>query len=257
MAHVFLLIADIGGYTRFMKVHRVNLAHAQYIVAQLLETVIDAAGSLELAKLEGDAAFFYAKLGKAADLRGHVDRVLEIRRAFRAKQQQMEIDRVCNCDSCTQVGKLQLKFIAHHGEVAFQKVKKHVELAGVDVILVHRLLKNPVPVPEYVLMSEPIHAALATPLLDHARSIDHEVESFGLTRAFYVDLNEVPAPPVPTPAPSVWGKIRGWFLMTLRSIPYFLGIKKSCVGFRNLDPIGQLPAHVYPEDEHGPSASAG
>nr|WP_223740804.1 DUF2652 domain-containing protein [Corallococcus sp. AS-1-12] len=31
-----------------------------------------------------------------------------------------------------------LKFVAHAGEVAFQKVKHLTELAGVDVILVHR-----------------------------------------------------------------------------------------------------------------------
>ena len=34
MARAVLVIADIGGYTRFMKVHRINLAHAQHIVAQ-------------------------------------------------------------------------------------------------------------------------------------------------------------------------------------------------------------------------------
>jgi class 3 adenylate cyclase len=50
----FLLIADIAGYTRFMKFHRASLAHAQEIVAQLLEAVIDATQShLKLAKLEG------------------------------------------------------------------------------------------------------------------------------------------------------------------------------------------------------------
>jgi class 3 adenylate cyclase len=38
----FLLIADIAGYTRFMKLHRWSLVHAQDIVAQLLEAVIDA-----------------------------------------------------------------------------------------------------------------------------------------------------------------------------------------------------------------------
>jgi class 3 adenylate cyclase len=56
----FLLIADIAGYTRFMKFHQASLAHAQDIVAQLLEAVIDATQPhLKLAKLEGDAAFFY------------------------------------------------------------------------------------------------------------------------------------------------------------------------------------------------------
>lgn len=38
-----LLIADIGGYTRFMKLHAVSLAHAHDMVSRLIETVIDAA----------------------------------------------------------------------------------------------------------------------------------------------------------------------------------------------------------------------
>ena len=61
---------------------------------------------------------------------------------------------MCTCDGCTQAGELKLKFVAHVGEVAFQKVKRYTELAGVDVILVHRLLKNSVPIPEYVLMTD-------------------------------------------------------------------------------------------------------
>jgi hypothetical protein len=32
---MLLLIADIGGYTRFMTVHRINLTHAQVIVRGL------------------------------------------------------------------------------------------------------------------------------------------------------------------------------------------------------------------------------
>ena len=56
-----LLIADIAGYTRFLKMHQMSLVHAQDIVARLLEAVIDAAEpGLKLAKLEGDAAFFYS-----------------------------------------------------------------------------------------------------------------------------------------------------------------------------------------------------
>ena len=43
-----LLIADIAGYTRFMEFHRTDLAHAQDIVARLLEAMIDASSALEL-----------------------------------------------------------------------------------------------------------------------------------------------------------------------------------------------------------------
>jgi 3-oxoacyl-[acyl-carrier protein] reductase len=73
----FLLIADIAGYTRFMKFHRASLAHAQDIVAQLLEAVIDASHpGLTLAKLEGDAAFFYMSFpqGTEPDLEFVADR---------------------------------------------------------------------------------------------------------------------------------------------------------------------------------------
>jgi hypothetical protein len=147
-----LLIADIGGYTRFMRVHRINLAHAQYVVAQLLEAVIDAAEpKLTLAKLEGDAAFFYALLpeqGKVDIVATFTNMVAAIRRAFVMRRMEMSSERLCNCDSCVQAGQLKLKFVAHVGEVAFQKVKRYTELAGVDVIFVHRLLKNTVPVPE-------------------------------------------------------------------------------------------------------------
>ena len=55
----FLMIADIGGYTRFMNLHRMSLAHAQENTLRLLDAVIDAAPGLELSGLEGDAAFLY------------------------------------------------------------------------------------------------------------------------------------------------------------------------------------------------------
>ena len=38
-----LLIADIGGYTEYMRTHRMSLAHAEVNTARLLEKVIDAA----------------------------------------------------------------------------------------------------------------------------------------------------------------------------------------------------------------------
>ena len=55
-----LLIADISGYTGYMHWNRLHLAHAQQTVAALLESVIEAGKGLKLAKLEGDAAFFWA-----------------------------------------------------------------------------------------------------------------------------------------------------------------------------------------------------
>src|SRR5690348_2778976 len=119
-----LLIADIGGYTRFMKEHRFSLAHAQDTIAQLLETVIDAAPGFKLAKIEGDAAFFYLVGEGSADFPRQIS---DIRRAFLIRRRQLELDRMCTCNGCLQVGALTLKFVTHSGEVAFQRVKHLTE----------------------------------------------------------------------------------------------------------------------------------
>ncbi len=43
LKHVALVIADIGGYTRFIRAHKTALLHAQEIIAQLLEAIIERA----------------------------------------------------------------------------------------------------------------------------------------------------------------------------------------------------------------------
>ena len=49
---------------------------------------------------------------------------------------------------------LQLKFFSHVGEFATQTIKRRKKLVGLDVIHVHRMLKNPVDVPESLLVTD-------------------------------------------------------------------------------------------------------
>ena len=64
------------------------------------------------------------------------------------------VDESCiDCDACRQIGRLRVKFVAHLGEVATQRIRETEKLVGVDVIAVHRMLKSTVPSAEYVLMS--------------------------------------------------------------------------------------------------------
>lgn len=235
-----LVIADIGGYTKFMTVHRINLAHAQYVVAQLLEAVIDAAApKYELAKLEGDAAFFYAKLPdtpKEHELAAFTERIVKIRTAFIDRRAELEINRVCSCDGCVQASKLTLKFVSHLGEVALQKVKRFTELAGVDVITVHRFLKNSVTVPEYVLMSTPVFERLDPEMKLLAEPMKEHLEGLGEVDTHVVDLQKA----VQRAGQATPSRLRawlGWLKMTWRSLPYFLGLKKSCDGFKTLPAI--------------------
>jgi hypothetical protein len=227
-----LLIADIGGYTHYMHWNRKHLAHAQQTVAGLLEAVIDAGKGLKLAKLEGDAAFFWQPDGNAKVL--VCDRLSRMRQAFFAQRERFKRDIPCECASCEQLDKLSLKFVVHQGEVAEQKVKRHVELAGVDVILVHRMLKNSVPVLEYVLMTDPVAACLDESMRVQCRPLLHHFEGIGETSTHYIDLATQEAPPA-VPERNFFGRLGATAKFELSSLPFVLGIKKPAEGFRNLD----------------------
>src|SRR6201993_1146791 len=229
--HAVLLIADIGGDTPYMHWNRKHLAHAQQTVAGLLEAVIDAGKGLKLAKLEGDAAFFWQPDGNAKVL--VCDRLSRMRESFLAQRERLKRSIACECASCEQLDKLSLKFVVHQGEVAEQKVKRHVELAGVDVILVHRMLKNSVPVLEYVLMTDPVAACLDESMRELCRPLVHHFEGIGETSTHYIDLATSAAPPT-VPEPNFLGRLGATAKFELSSLPFKLGMKKPAEGFRNL-----------------------
>src|SRR2546427_578688 len=180
-----LLIADIAGYTRFMEFHRSDLAHAQDIVARLLEAMIDASPTLELVEVEGDAAFMYRPVpgGTGPELaETAVRQSVAMHGAFHASQQKMACLNKCPCQGCAQVANLKVKFVAHLGDVAPQRVKRLTRLAGFDVIFVHRMLKNSVPVREYVLMSEPLWERADERMRTAARLLEQELRGVGRGR---------------------------------------------------------------------------
>jgi hypothetical protein len=226
-----LLIADISGYTGYMHWNRTHLAHAQQTVGGLLESVIDAGKGLKLAKLEGDAAFFWEPDGNAKAL--VCDRLSRMRRSFLARRERFKADIACECASCSQLDKLSLKFVVHQGEVAEQRVKRHVELAGVDVILVHRMLKNSVPVIEYVLMTDPVAECLDEATRGLCKPLIHDFEGIGHTSTHYIDLatSEVPAA---ASERGFFGRLGKTTKFELSTLPFLLGIKKPADGFRNL-----------------------
>ncbi|MEB3982574.1 DUF2652 domain-containing protein [Mycobacterium sp. 663a-19] len=234
-----LLIADISGYTDYMHWNRTHLAHAQQTVAGLLESVIDAGKGLKLAKLEGDAAFFWEPDGNAKVL--VCDRLSRMRRSFLAKRERFKTDISCECASCAQLDKLSLKFVVHQGEVAEQRVKRHVELAGVDVILVHRMLKNMVPVVEYVLMTDPVAECLDEPTRGLCKPLIHDFEGIGETSTYYIDLATSEVVPAAPPR-GFLGRLGKTAKFELNTLPFLLGIKKPAEGFRNLGRGEEIPA---------------
>jgi uncharacterized protein YndB with AHSA1/START domain len=135
-----LVIADIAGYTGYLA--GTELDHAQDILADLMGTVVNALRpTFRLAKLEGDAAFVYA-LTAAVDGSQLQDTVERCYFAFRRRLRDIRQASTCECNACVLVPNLDLKFVAHHGLVAHQRIASRNELVGSAVIVAHRLLKN-------------------------------------------------------------------------------------------------------------------
>ena len=157
-----LVLADIGGYTRFIKMHGTSLVHAERIITDLLESVINESEfPLTLNKLEGDAALFYAGAGQntQAVLRSAFQQTEGFFAAFHKKRDELEKVQACTCDACSNVGQLRIKAILHYGEVLLKQVRQFQELAGESVIVAHRLLKNTVQQKEYILVTEAFERA--------------------------------------------------------------------------------------------------
>ena len=137
-----LVLADISGYTGYLA--GVELEHAQDVLADLVETVVGALRpALRLAKLEGDAAFVYAPEAK---VNGSMllDTIEGCYFAFRRRLQSIRQATTCECNACVLIPNLNLKFFVHNGEFVRQRIAGREELAGTDVIVVHRLMKNSV-----------------------------------------------------------------------------------------------------------------
>ena len=224
-----LVIADIGGYTAFMKAHKTSLAHAQDVVARLLEAVIDAAPNLTLLEIEGDAAFFYAwpPQGKdAASAQMVADQIVAMHRAFHTVRQNIETLNTCPCEGCRGARQLSVKFVAHLGDVAIQRVKHVSKLAGLSVILVHRMLKNTVPLPEYMLLSEPLFHLSAEKIRTHTQALPQEFEGLGPVQTYFVDIRDVAAELPPKPQVTRFAQIRETWGVIIRTLPYLVGLKK-------------------------------
>ena len=136
----FLVIADLTGYTAYLTGSEIE--HAPVIAGDLLETIV---GRLEppfrLAKFEGDAAFLFVEDGHA-DGSLLLDAIEATYLAFRRRLRSIDQATTCDCNSCRLAQKLDLKVFIHHGTFVRGRIAGRDELAGSDVIIVHRLLKG-------------------------------------------------------------------------------------------------------------------
>ncbi len=231
-----IVLADISGYTRFIHLHGVALAHAESIITELLDGIINhTEHPLILNKLEGDAALFYAlsDTNPQAVAESVLRQVNGFFHVFSVRKQEIGLDGLCNCDGCTEVVHLNIKVVLNIGHVVVKKVRKFQEISGTSVIIAHRLLKNSVPLDEYVLLTEAFEQALGTAPPGGTR-VTEQCEGIGPVNAAYY----APTPyTTPQPAPNLLRRMRlvthAISYMGKKHIKKLFGIAPK-VAFRNL-----------------------
>jgi hypothetical protein len=183
-----LLLADISGYTAYLT--GVELEHSHDVLADLLDTLVHQAdGVLTLAKLEGDAVFWYAP--GPPDAQTLLPTIEALYLEFHRRLRTIAFQTSCECNACRAIPSLDLKVVAHHGEFVIRQIAGNAELVGADVIVAHRLLKNHVTertgIRGYALLTDALVSGAG---LDPAAMTTHdeEFEGVGIIRGHVLDL---------------------------------------------------------------------
>jgi len=152
-----LFLPDISGFTNF--VNSTASEHSQHIIAELLELLIDNQElDLTLADIEGDAIFYY-KYQYIPTQEELFNQAKKMFVNFHSHLKLYDERRICQCGACCSASNLTLKFFAHVGELDFIKIKEDTKPYGKDVIVAHRLMKNDVPIDDYLLISQGVFDA--------------------------------------------------------------------------------------------------
>ncbi|NNK18061.1 MAG: DUF2652 domain-containing protein [Maribacter sp.] len=162
MPKSLLFIPDISGFTKFVQTTEVE--HSQHVISELLEVLISAnTQGLELAEIEGDALFFYKEdeITSQEKLLAQIETMFT---AFYGHLRLLEKNRICPCNACATAPNLELKVVAHSGDLKFIQVQGNRKPFGQQVIEAHRLLKNSVDSDNYALISKELANDLELPL---------------------------------------------------------------------------------------------
>ena len=182
---VVLILADISGYTRFMLASQESLVHGQQVITELLESIIrEVEIPLVVKEIEGDAVFLYAvktdddaTWEQARQLIGR--KLIGFFEAFARTIVWASESTLCPCAICKNFDQLKLKVVVHSGEALFHRIGDFSDVSGVDVILVHRLLKNSVKSDEYILMTEAAYRDIGLPVGVEVSKGEERYEGFG------------------------------------------------------------------------------
>jgi len=191
----YLLIADITGYTAFLR--ESELDHAKDSLRSLLDLLIkQTKPPLLISRLEGDAVISYAPEGSFQHGQTLIDLIEGTYVEFRRALDLMVLNTTCNCLACRNISNLDLKFFVHYGRFALEALPAYTELIGNDVNLIHRLTKNTVTENKgfhaYVMYTQAAMEQLDLPDLFEELSPHFEsYEDVGDVRVYLLDMHPI------------------------------------------------------------------
>lgn len=178
---VLFFIPDLGGFTKFIA--ETEIQHSQHIIKELLEILVDANTlGMKVSEFEGDAVLFYRN-GAPPSLEQLVQQARKMYLDFHTHLKKFEYTRICQCGACAGASGIALKMVAHFGSAGTMQVKNHLKFIGKDIIIAHRLLKNSVTVPEYLLVTQPT--------LSRIKDSDGQMVSFAKGADAYDNLGTI------------------------------------------------------------------
>jgi len=191
---LFLFIADISGYTAYMVRNQTEAAHGALAINDLMKALVrEVSLPIEISKLEGDALFLYLvkeEIPEGIDL---AQTLLHFFAVFSKKIRELYHSTVCTCGACSGIEHLKLKIVAHFGKASIEEIGRFTEISGVDVILVHRLLKNAIEGDCYLMVTEVAKAYIDLP--DMVESSESDKDLGDIRVATYYPPGEKPLGP--------------------------------------------------------------
>lgn len=148
-----ICIPDISGFSEYMS--EADFELSSKVIPSLLNKIVYANEiGLNVSEIEGDAVLFF-KQGELPSFEALLSQCKKFYTEFYKLLSAFKNATVDSNEMLHTPDVLGLKIILHYGqEVAPVKVGSRIKLLGEDLITAHRLLKNGVPLPEYLLLSE-------------------------------------------------------------------------------------------------------
>ncbi len=192
---VFFCIPDLTGFTRFIT--STDSKFSQKVIPDLLNKLIACnILNMSVAEIEGDAIFFY-RTGRLPAVSKVAQQCKEIYKTFNESiisYQESDPDNYHKYLSDHQLG---LKIVIHYGHISMARIKGRVKLLGEDVILVHKLLKNSITVPSYILLTEKYTEKLKNKKVvetwfnwKNVKKGTEQYEHFGTTNYSYIAIKD-------------------------------------------------------------------